>query len=122
MNIDWRSLPNAPHPGTRLCALDDIVDGGALLLTLGEGDPAFDLVVLRSGNELYGYLNRCAHFEIPLAKRQEHLVFEAHRTLSCNVHYARYDWHDGRCISGECAGEHLVAVPLQLQDGQVLVA
>lgn len=120
--MDWRTLPNAPRAGTRLCALADVADGGALMLDLGEGKTAFRLIVLRSGDQVYGYLNRCAHFGVPLAEKPEHLIYRAHQTISCNVHYARYDWRDGLCLAGDCVGEQLVALPLEVADGEVRLA
>lgn len=119
--MDWQRLPHAPRPGDRLCALADVADGGVLMLTRGDGDTPFRLLVLRSGDRVYGYLNRCAHFGVPLADTPEHLIFKAHETISCNVHYARYEWRDGRCLAGECAGERLVALPLRVSDGEIYI-
>lgn len=104
----------------RLCSREDIPDGGARLLAIVEGEPVFDavpahvfsLVLARSGAEIRAWVNRCAHFGVPLARKQSQLIFVAGRSISCNVHYARYAWEDGRCLSDECAGEGLVALPL----------
>ncbi|RIX45646.1 MAG: Rieske (2Fe-2S) protein [Rhodocyclales bacterium GT-UBC] len=120
--MDWQDLPNAPLPGTCLCRLEEIADGGARMLDLGEGNEAFRLIILRSGEQVHAYLNRCAHFGVPLAQRPEHLIFTPHESLRCNVHYARYHWQSGHCITGECAGEHLISLPLTIQDGNILVA
>jgi nitrite reductase/ring-hydroxylating ferredoxin subunit len=38
------------------------------------------------------------------------------------VHYARYAWRDGRCEAGDCAGEGLIPVPLDLVGGEVRIA
>ena len=69
------------------------------------------------------YVNRCAHFGVPLAARQEQLIFKPHTSITCNVHYARYRWADGVCESGECEGESLIAVPLDVRaDGTIHIA
>lgn len=120
--MDWQALPNAPRPGTYLGAIDDIDDGGVRMLTLGETAPSFHLLLLRSGSRIFGYLNRCAHFGVPLANQPQHLLFEAHKYIKCNIHYARYNWEDGLCIAGECVGEHLVRLPLDVADGQIYIA
>jgi len=119
--MNWQALPNAPLPGTHLGAIDDIDDGGVRMLTLSEAAPAFRILLLRSGSNVIGYLNRCAHFGIPLAKQPQHLLFEPHKYIQCNVHYARYNWEDGLCIAGDCVGEHLVRLPLELVDGQIYI-
>ena len=78
------------------------------------------LLLLRSGQEVKAYVNRCAHFGVPLAARQDLLIFQAHTSLTCNVHYARYRWADGVCESGDCVGESLIPVPLQVSDSGAL--
>ena len=127
----WHTIPGAPSPGTRLCARDDIPDGGARLLAIVEGAVVFDtvpprtfsVVLTREGEGLRGWVNRCAHFGVPLAQRQSQLIFASGQSISCNVHYARYHWEDGRCLSDECEGEGLIALPLQIEaDGSVHVA
>lgn len=118
----WHELPNAPAPGTALVPMRALVDGQATLHTLDGSTPPFRLLLLRSGDQVRAYVNRCAHFGVPLAERQDLLIFQAHQSLSCNVHYARYHWEDGRCLSGECEGESLLPVPLQIgADGQLQI-
>ncbi|MEI6803859.1 MAG: Rieske 2Fe-2S domain-containing protein [Burkholderiales bacterium] len=123
----WNTLPNAPAPGTVLGQRDDFADGQATLLKLPvPGKPAtqtFGLVVLRDGNALRAYVNRCPHFGVVLAGRQEHLIQTSGVSLSCNVHYARFRWSDGLCESGECVGESLIPVALVVSaSGQVCIA
>lgn len=111
----WKQLPHAPSPGTALGRFDDLADGQARLVDLDTSQgvaPPFRLVLVRSGDHVRAFVNRCAHFGVPLAQRQDQLLFTPHQRLTCNVHYARYHWDDGRCLSGECAGEGLLAVPL----------
>lgn len=80
-------------------------------------DGTFRLLVLRSGDQCYGYENYCPHFGVPLAERDEQLILSPHKSISCNTHYARFRWHDGFCEFGDCEGESLVPVPLTLQGG-----
>ncbi|GLR12766.1 hypothetical protein GCM10007907_15560 [Chitinimonas prasina] len=117
----WTQVPHAPAPGSHVCALAALPDGVATMQTLGVATMPFHLLLLRSGEVVYGYVNRCAHFGVPLAGRQEQLIFKPHESVSCNVHYARYRWQDGVCVAGECAGAALLPVPLRVQDGMVSV-
>ena len=41
---DWRALPFAPSPGTPLCDVGDIPEGGAKEISFGEGKDAFGVV------------------------------------------------------------------------------
>jgi nitrite reductase/ring-hydroxylating ferredoxin subunit len=122
----WSTLPHAPAPGTPLALRDDLVDGTPTMLSLdtdGGPDKPFRLLLLRSALDVRAFVNRCAHFGVPLAAKQAQLIFKPHTSITCNVHYARYRWADGSCESGECEGEGLVAVPLQIDaNGQICIA
>jgi len=83
----------------------------------------FPVLLMRSGAQVKAYVNRCAHFGVPLAARQDLLIYQPHTSVTCNVHYARYRWSDGRCESGECDGEGLLPIPLTIHaDGAVHIA
>lgn len=115
----WHELPNAPLPGTVLGQADALQDGQALMQTVYGADDAaaakpFGVLLLRSGDKVTAFANRCAHFGVPLAARQELLKFVPHTSISCNVHYARYRWSDGVCDRGDCEGESLVVIPIDI--------
>ena len=77
----------------------------------------------RLGAEVTAYANRCAHFGVPLAAKQEHMQFVPHVSLTCNVHYARFRWSDGRCDRGDCEGDSLIAIPLEVDaQGAIRIA
>jgi nitrite reductase/ring-hydroxylating ferredoxin subunit len=95
--------------------MEDIPDGGGRLFSYGVGKSAFRLLILRSGGQCHGYVNRCPHFGVPLAELDEHLITVPHRMVKCNVHYSHFRWQDGLCEEGECVGESLETVPLTLE-------
>jgi nitrite reductase/ring-hydroxylating ferredoxin subunit len=72
------------------------------------------VLLLRSGPQVVAYVNRCAHFGVPLASRQDLLQFTPHVSLTCGVHYARFRWSDGVCDRGDCEGEGLIPIPLDI--------
>jgi nitrite reductase/ring-hydroxylating ferredoxin subunit len=116
----WQQVPNAPAPGTVLGQRDALADGSATMLAL---EPLFRYLLLRSGHEVKAYVNRCAHFGVPLASRQDLLIFKPGLSLSCNVHYARYRWSDGVCESGDCIGDSLLAIPVLVDaQGRIVIA
>ena len=124
----WQDLRNAPAIGTLIGAASSVyatlADGQARLHTVPmTGAPAFSLLLLRSGDSVRAYANHCAHLGLPLAVKQEHLIFAAHTSISCNVHYARFRWHDGVCDRGECVGESLLSIPLMIDsEGNIRIA
>lgn len=126
MATTWRELPNAPAPGQWVGHRDDLTDGQALMRDLparAHGAPPFRLLLLRSGQDVRAYANRCSHFGVPLAEKQQQLIYTPHAHLTCNVHYARYRWQDGACEAGDCAGEPLIPIPLVVAaDGGIRIA
>lgn len=115
--LAWHTLPHAPAPGTLLGQRDALQDGQVLMhQVFAESDAAqknpFRILLLRSGQEVNAFVNRCAHFGVPLAARQDLLKFQPHTSITCNVHYARYRWSDGVCDQGDCEGEALLAIPV----------
>ncbi len=105
---------------------DALADGVPHMQALGLDDAThkpFRYLLLRSGQGVTAFVNRCAHFGVPLASKQEHLRFVAHTSITCNVHYARYRWADGVCDRGECLGEALLAIPLTIDAaGRICIA
>ena len=82
----------------------------------------FRLVLLRDGEQVTAFVNRCPHFGVPLATQQSQLIFVPKVSLTCNVHYTRFRWSDGVCEAGQCVGDRLLAVPLAVaDDGQVQI-
>ena len=124
----WHTLPHAPAPGTLLGHVDEVGDGQVLLRQVFAATDSvqqhpFKLLLLRSGQSVTAFANRCAHFGVPLAAKQEHLKFQPHTSISCNVHYARYRWSDGVCDLGDCEGEALIAIPLHVDaQGAITIA
>lgn len=118
----WAEVPHAPALGTLICPLEALPDGMATPWVMGAEAAPFRLLLLRSAGAVHAYVNRCAHFGVPLAAKPTQLIFQPHQSITCNVHYARYGWQDGACLSGECEGEGLLAVPVVIADGQLWVA
>lgn len=122
----WSDLPHAPVPGTLLGLREALSDGTPHMQQLDTGHGAekpFRYLLLRSGERITAFVNRCAHFGVPLAERQDQLKFVAHVSLSCNVHYARYNWDTGLCEWGDCKGESLLPIPVVVDaDGRICIA
>ena len=116
----WSERPCAPSPGTTVCALADLADGGARAFLFGRGWQAFELLVVRQGETAYGYVNECAHMALPLNIDQH--IFTAGNTVHCDHHYAVFRFADGECVDGVCKGERLTPVPLEVAGHDVRIA
>lgn len=104
-----------------LCRLDEIPDGGATAVdaTLADGDES--LILLRRGDQVYGYLNVCPHAGRRLDYAPGKFLLK-NSTLICAVHGATFNQADGLCIAGPCRGEHLRGVAVQVHDGTIHLA
>ncbi len=108
-------------PVQPLCRLDDIPDGGATAVdaTLADGDES--LILLRRGEQVHGYLNVCPHAGRRLDYAPGKFLLK-NDTLICAVHGATFNQRDGLCVGGPCRGEHLRAVAVQVEEGNVQLA
>ena len=113
MTEEWRGLRFAPKPGTLLCEVTDVPDGGGREFVFGGGKEPFRLVVFRRGDVAYAYVNRCPHFGIPLNAGPMFLTRQSR--VICVSHYARFRFSDGYCEDGPCLGASLEAVPLSVE-------
>ncbi|MDH4654681.1 Rieske 2Fe-2S domain-containing protein [Pseudomonas sp. JS3066] len=104
-----------------LCTLDAIIDGGALAVECMLEGRAHPLVLVRRGEEVWGYRNRCPHFSVPLDFRPGEFSTYRGQVLMCAHHSALFRFEDGHCIEGPCAGSRLEAVPVRVVQGAVVL-
>jgi nitrite reductase/ring-hydroxylating ferredoxin subunit len=97
-----------------LCAVADVPDGGALRC---ERDDASSVVLVRDGDEIRAFENRCPHFGIALDVGRGIKTFRKH--VLCVNHYAAFRFEDGYCVEGPCLGASLDAVAVSVTDGRV---
>jgi nitrite reductase/ring-hydroxylating ferredoxin subunit len=114
--------PFLPEPGTFLCTLEEIPDGGAKELVFGGETDGFRLLLLRVGFRVFGYENRCPHFSIPM--HYEPGVFNIYdgEVLMCAHHSAMFHVENGHCFDGPCAGAALTGVPVEVESGRVKIS
>jgi nitrite reductase/ring-hydroxylating ferredoxin subunit len=98
-----------------LCRFDAVPDGDCLEVMHG----GKSIVLMRSADRVWAYLNVCPHFSLPLnAQSSEFLVIGA-RQVMCAYHCAVFRFEDGVCIEGPAVGLGLDAVPIEIVDGEV---
>ncbi len=114
---------SGPTPADRvLCRLDDIEDGQGKGFTLGEGLEMRDIFVVRDGDRIYGYVNSCPHQGTPLDWVPDQFISKENGLIMCATHGAQFEWADGTCVSGPCAGANLEAVAVTLdENGRVVL-
>ncbi len=105
-----------------ICRLADLAEHGARAFTLGGGDWPMRGFVVRAGNGVRGYLNRCPHAGHPLNLLPHRFLTPDHALILCTSHGALFEKESGRCLAGPCSGQALVAIPLLVVADLVLLA
>jgi nitrite reductase/ring-hydroxylating ferredoxin subunit len=112
--------PSDPLRCAALCRLEEIEDGEGKGFVLGEGTARREIVVIREGRRVYGYVNSCPHVGTPLELQPGRFMNADGSYILCHTHGALFEIESGRCIAGPCAGESLTPVALVLDEQQVV--
>ncbi|MGA0603479.1 Rieske (2Fe-2S) protein [Caulobacter sp. KR2-114] len=115
-----RDNPAQPAAGHRLCALAEIADPGAKGFSFREGDKLFMGFLVRQGDQVFGYIDRCPHAGLPLATFGERFLTREGDLILCSSHGALFRPRDGLCIGGPCAGKALWPWRVRVEDGAVV--
>jgi nitrite reductase/ring-hydroxylating ferredoxin subunit len=79
-------------------------------------------MVIRRGNEVFVYVNRCPHTGLSLDFQPGRFLTTDSALIQCSNHGAQFQIKDGFCVSGPCEGDSLKAVKTEIRDGRVFVA
>lgn len=112
----------ATPAGVRLGPLDLIPDGAARNFVLQMKAGRFHGFVVRRGQAVHGYVDRCPHAGLPLAQRLDAYLTPDGSLIACSWHGALFRPEDGACVGGPCAGQALTPWPVTVRDGQVVTA
>jgi nitrite reductase/ring-hydroxylating ferredoxin subunit len=103
-----------------ICTSEEVQEGGKgvrfPVTVAGEDCTAF---VVRFGQCVRAYLNRCAHVPMELDWNEGEFFESSGQFLMCATHGALYDPETGRCAGGPCRGGRLHPVKLIERDKQI---
>lgn len=105
-----------------VCRFTDLDPQGARAFTIAAGDWPLRGFVVRSGDAVRGYVNRCPHAGHPLNLLPDRFLTSDGTLILCCSHGALFEKATGYCVAGPCVGRSLTPVALELRDGFVLVA
>jgi nitrite reductase/ring-hydroxylating ferredoxin subunit len=104
----------------RLCRLHDMPDGEAMAVDVMLPDGEESVILLRLGERVNAWLNICPHAGRRLDWAPgKFLVSKG--MLVCAAHGASFSVQNGECTGGPCRGESLRAVPVRVEQGEVLL-
>ena len=104
-----------------LCRLDEIADPGARGFDLETGHGPLSLIVVRLGQAVHGYVNRCPHQGTPLETFPDRFLSRDGTELICTTHGARFRAVDGLCTRGPCKGQKLRPCSLEQRADAVFI-
>ena len=105
--------------GRMLCHFDEVPDGGAKGVETGSGDERRDIILLRRGEKVFAYVNRCPHMGTPLETFPDKFLDQTGELLICSTHGARFRVENGLCVGGPCKGASLESVRIRIKDDEI---
>jgi nitrite reductase/ring-hydroxylating ferredoxin subunit len=114
-------MTDVTHSRIVICRLDELEDPDSRGMTVTHGGKPCDILVVRQGEQVFGYLNSCPHTGGPLDWVPDQFLNLDREYIQCATHAALFQLHDGECIAGPCIGERLTTVPVLVEAGAVVM-
>lgn len=102
-----------------LCKLSELADPSSKSFEIKIGRKKTDIFIIRKEDEVYAYQNICPHAQAPLEWNPDKFLDEQKENIICAMHGAKFNIHNGNCISGPCGGAALTRVAVEIVDGEV---
>ncbi len=104
----------------KICDLDDIPKGESIGVTAEIDGAAKMLIVVRRDDTPFVYMNSCPHIGTPLELQPGKFLSIDKKNIICSTHGALFEIDTGYCIFGPCKDDHLDALPVHVENGEVL--
>ena len=108
-----------------VCSMSDIPSQrarGFELMKVEDGvEKPFNLIVVRWGRQVFGYVNLCPHDGVKLDWERNQFLDPNGIRLMCGKHGALFELGTGVCIEGPCKGRSLIPVALSVIDNDICV-
>ena len=102
-----------------LCNINDLTATHARSVELEIEDRIIDIMVVQQADNIYTYHDRCPHAGTPLEWREHDFLTEDKQHIMCATHGARFQIHDGLCVSGPCKQRSLSALESEVREDSV---
>jgi len=105
----------------QICTLDELPVDTARAFSLGDDDWPFRGFVVRLGDAVHAFVNRCPHQKHQLNMEVHDFLTEDQQLIRCASHGAMFEKDSGLCVVGPCVGRSLAALDCRVADQNVLV-
>ena len=110
----------ATPAGVALGPIDAIPDGSARNFVVQMRAGRFHGFVVRQGDAVRGYVDRCPHAGVPLAQTLDDYLSPDGSLIACSWHGALFRIDDGLCVGGPCMGQRLTPWPVRNDNGTIV--
>jgi nitrite reductase/ring-hydroxylating ferredoxin subunit len=107
--------------GTVLARLDDLPDGATREFLLGPGEWPLSGFLVRVGDAVHAYLNRCPHALRSLNFLPDSFLTPDRELIRCCSHGALFEKETGLCIAGPCVDESLRRISIGIAGDNVIL-
>lgn len=104
-----------------LCRVAELEATGCREFRLGGGDWPLRGFIVRAGDAVRAYINRCPHQSLSLNLVPDRFLSADGSVIVCNMHGAIFEKGSGLCVVGPCAGRKLVSVAVEVVAGLVML-
>lgn len=108
--------------GKALVRLADLPDGATRGFDLTDDEWPLRGFVVRVGDAVHAYINRCPHAGRPLNFQPHSFLTKDGGLIQCVAHGALFEKDTGLCIAGPCVDESLRRIAVRLEGGEVRLA
>ncbi|WP_342374878.1 Rieske (2Fe-2S) protein [Myxococcus stipitatus] len=122
MSLPTRQRVYTTPPDVTLCPVDSLEDPGARNIVMQIEEAFFHGFLVRRGDQVLGYVDRCPHAGLPLAKVLDQYLTPDKQLIQCSWHGALFQVADGQCVGGPCHGASLTPWPVKVEGGMVVTA
>lgn len=99
----------------------DVGDPGSREFVVFAGDRPLRGFIVRKGDRVFAYVNRCPHAGSPLNRTQDGFLGMNNQLIMCRSHGALFDIESGTCVEGICIGQSLQKLPIHVRDGVIFL-
>lgn len=104
-----------------LCTLDELAATRSKEFCVETGEWPLRGFIVRSGDAITAYVNRCPHAGHPLNMRPDQFLTEDGSLILCNSHGALFEVTTGVCVAGPCPGRRLQPLPIRIAHNRVML-
>src|SRR5690606_30713253 len=94
-----------------ICAFAELEDPDSRAFAIGGGNWPLRGLLVRVGDDVFAYVNRCPHAGHPLNLRPDEFLTPDKQWVMCRSHGATFERTTGECVAGPCVGRALRALP-----------